>query len=462
MNFFKNLKTSQKITAIFSVFNFVSLLLLLLSINIIYFFIWYTDQKKESWYDMNTNYKRLLIEEKLEKWRVHLGQKIRIRRLDNTQAFQKYILQKDTIILPSDWSKLICSKWVAKKMHNNMDLLKEVKDSLFYRWDDNKIYFIFTKYYEDIWVVKVLFDTTPYIKSQIIIIKISLILIVVFMILYYILGKFVSKFALKNLRKISDFAGQIDLDKKLKKIKISGPENDEIKILANALNKTFTKIKTQSKNQKQFITDVSHEFKTPLQIINSKIDLYNKKCDKWVCWVNDISNLLWEIKDNTKKLNKLLETLFLISRFGDWIVKFKKKNTNISELVENISKNLVENCPKKIILNTKIKRNISQNIETSTFNILLENLLTNAIKFSQKWDIIEIWLDENKMWVRDNWIGISKKQLENIFEKFYRADENIEWFGVGLFIVKRILHLYNWDIKVKSEQGKGSKFIVKF
>jgi len=64
MNFFKNLKTSQKITAIFSVFNFVSLLLLLLSINIIYFFIWYTDQKKESWYDMNVNYKRLLIEDK--------------------------------------------------------------------------------------------------------------------------------------------------------------------------------------------------------------------------------------------------------------------------------------------------------------------------------------------------------------------------------------------------------------
>ncbi len=461
MNFFKNLKTSQKITAIFSMFNFVSLLLLLLSINIIYFFIWYTDQKKESWYDMNTNYKRLLIEDKLEKWRVHLNQKIRIKRLDNTQAFQKYILQKDTIILPSDGTKLICSKWVAKKMHNNMDLLEEVKDSLFYK-NDWKIYFIFTKFYEDIWVVKVLFDTTPYIKSQIIIIKISLILIVVFMLLYYVLWKFVSKFALKNLRKISDFALDIDLDKKLKKIKISGPENDEIKILANALNKTFTKIKTQSKNQKQFITDVSHEFKTPLQIINSKIDLYHKKCDKGVCWVDDVNNLLWEVKDNTKKLNKLLETLFLISRFGDGIVKFKKKTTNISEVVEHISQDLVESSSKNLVLNTKITRNISQNIESSTFNILLENLLTNAIKFSQNWDIIEIWLDKNKMWVKDNGIGIPKKQLDKIFEKFYRADENIEWFWVGLFIVKRILHLYNWEIKVKSDKWAWSKFIVKF
>jgi signal transduction histidine kinase len=50
--------------------------------------------------------------------------------------------------------------------------------------------------------------------------------------------------------------------------------------VARALNKSFAKIKTQSKNQKQFITDVSHEFKTPLMVINSKIDLYKRKCDK--------------------------------------------------------------------------------------------------------------------------------------------------------------------------------------
>jgi len=80
----------------------------------------------------------------------------------------------------------------------------------------------------------------------------------------------------------------------------------------------------------------------------------------------------------------------LISRFGDGIVKFKKKKTNISELVENISKNLLENSTKKIILDTKINRNISQNIEVSTFSILLENLLTNAIKFSSEESIIEV------------------------------------------------------------------------
>jgi len=133
---------------------------------------------------MNTNYKKILREEKHKNNRLDIGTRKDFRRLDNTQAFTKYILQKDTIIIPKSGGELVCSKWVAKKLHNNMELLKEIKDSLFYKWDDNRIYFIFTKYYEDIGIVKVLFDTTPYIKSQIIIIKISLILIVVFMLLY--------------------------------------------------------------------------------------------------------------------------------------------------------------------------------------------------------------------------------------------------------------------------------------
>ncbi len=444
MKFCKNLKTSQKIITLFSVFNFVSLIILLFSINVIYFFIWYTDQKEESWYDMNINYQSIVWSEK-----------------SNREAFKKYILQKDTIIIPNKGEKLVCSPWVAKKLHNNMELLEEVKNSLFYK-NDGKIYLIFTNEYKDIWVVKVLFDTTPYIKSQIIIIKTSLILIVLFMLLYILWGKIISSYALRNLRKISDFARDIDLDTRLKKIKIHGPKDDEIKIVAQALNKSFSKIKKQSKSQKQFITDVSHEFKTPLMIINSKIDVYNKKNEKGLCQANDLQLLLSWIKGNTKKLNTLLETLFLLSRFGDGIIDFKREEVLLSQLVEYTAQELIKNGNKKIILNTKISRNIVKNIEISTFTILLENLLTNAIKFSSDESIIEVWLTQEKLWVKDYGVWIDKKEINNIFEKFYRKDESVEWFGVWLFIVKRILKLYNWQIEVKSKKNKGSTFIIKF
>jgi hypothetical protein len=80
----KNLKTSDKISLTFSIFNFISLVLLLLAINIIYFFLWYSDIKKESLYDMNINYDMYNLE----------------KSENNKEAFKNYILSKDTIITP--------------------------------------------------------------------------------------------------------------------------------------------------------------------------------------------------------------------------------------------------------------------------------------------------------------------------------------------------------------------------
>lgn len=444
MKIFDTLKTSQKITVIFSVFNFISLVLLLLSINVIYFYIWYTDQKEEGLYDMNVNYQKIVW-----KWK------------NNIEAFQKYILQKDSIIIPKMWWPLVCSKWVAKKLHNNMELLEEVKNSFFYQ-DNWKIYFIFSKIYEDIWEVKILFDTTPYIRSQIIIIKISFILILFFLILYMFIGKIIANYALKNLNKISKFASQLDLNTKCEKIKIDWPENDEIKIVAHALNNSVKKIRNQSKNQKQFITDVSHEFKTPLMVINSQIDVYYKKCDKWLCGEKDIIELLWKVKKNTYKLNKLLETLFLISRFWDWIVTFKKKKVLLSEFIENISQEIIDNWEKKCILKMKIQKNIFKHIENSTFTIILENLLTNAIKFSDIWNTITVGLNEKKLWIQDNWIWISQQELEKVFHKFYRKDMSIEGFWVWLFMVQRIVNLYGWKITLESVEWEWSTFTILF
>ena len=95
MIFSKNLKTSDKITLYFSLFNFLSLVVLLIVINITYFFIWYNEQKAESLYDMNTTYSALV------------GNQF----IDNKVAFREYILEKDTIIISETEDKaLTCSE----------------------------------------------------------------------------------------------------------------------------------------------------------------------------------------------------------------------------------------------------------------------------------------------------------------------------------------------------------------
>ncbi len=437
----KNLKTSDKIVFLFTIFNFIWLLLLLLWINIIYFWVWYSHQKDMSLSEIETKYKEFKLN-------------------NDSKELRNFILRNDTIIIPEKKDEeIFCSRWVEEKVHKAILTMKKN----FYYISGNKIFFIFSKKYPGIWEVKILFDTTPYVKVQFLIIKFSLFLIIVSLFLYYFLWKKITKYGFKNLNKIVNKAKQLDIEKDFEKIEISWNPDDEINILTHTINKSFCHIKKQTTNLKQFITDVSHEFKTPLMVINSQIDLYNKKLEKWKLNKEDTKELLEKIKQKTKKLNKLLETFFLLSRIENNVENFSKNKRNLSNLLENTTQKYLENSEKENIkINYIFKENIFLEIEEWTFNILFENLLSNAIKFSGKNKEIEIWCDEKSFWIKDNGIWISKEKLKNIWEKFYREDTKITWFGVWLFLVKRLVLLYNWEIKVESGEWKGSKFIVKF
>jgi len=440
---FKNLKTSDRISLSFSLFTFAALFLLLLAINIIYFFIWYDDQKQSTLRSMTTDYGAVGV-------------------VGNADSFKEHILTKDTIIIPEDNSEVICSDGIAKKLNWDKQAIADLNNSWFYR-ENGTLFFIFSKHYPDLWEVRILFDTTDYIKSQLIITKISLVLMLLFAIATYFLGKMVSKRALSGLISIAAQAQNNKLEDKLQKISINGPNDDEIKILANTINTAFKKINTQTGHLKQFITDVSHEFKTPLMWINSKIDLYHKKCEKWSCSTNELQNLLLSIKDSTKKLNTLLETLFLFSRMQDGITCFDKKPTDLWNYIIWETDAIVSSYKDEDIgVVYKIEKWIEKEIEASTFSILIDNLLTNAIKFSKKDIKIEVWLTQKSFWVKDYWEWIEAKNLDKIWDKFYRDDLWKEGFGVGLFIVKRIIDLYSWNIEVKSKKWSGTTFEVFF
>lgn len=444
MIYFRKLKTTDKINLTFSFFNLLSLLLLLLSINIIYFFLWYNDIKKESLYDMNINYDMYNLE----------------KSENNKEAFKNYILSKDTIITPHNWDDMICSNWVSSKVHNDNEKIKDIMNSLFYKID-SKTYFVFTKNYDDIWKVSILYDTTTYFNSQLIITKISFVLIFVFIIINYFFGKFISRITLKNLKNISKEVSLINLENSNLSLELNLPNDDEIMILYETLKKSLLKIKKQNDIQKQFITDVSHEFKTPLMIMNSKIDLYQKNILKWK---KVDSNLIFnDIKKDIKKLNKLLETMFLISRFEDNSIKINNKNIHILASVNDIVDWLkLLYIDKNIILKSNIKKTDTINIDQILFNILIENLISNGIKFNSNDVILEINYYKNKLEIIDNWNWIENDKLNEIWDKFKRFDTNIEWFWIWLFLVKRIISIYNYKIDVESKIWVWSKFIINF
>ena len=448
MKFLKKLPTSQRTSVIFALVNLFFMIVLLLTINISYFYMWYEDQKAESLYDMDRNYIQYSTS----------------RNESNIEAFKDYILTKDTIIIKNGHldETLECSDWVAWKIHNSETSLEKLKDSYFYT-DDNsgKIFFVFTQSYDEIGTVKVLFDTTPYFKSQILIIKISLVIILISLFISYFVAKLFASYALRDLRKISQEAKNISLEN-YHEIQCEGCNDDEVKILANTINQSILKIRKQTQDLQQFITDVSHEFKTPLMVINSKIDLYRKLVEKGKSQPQDLEKLLDTIKNRTKKLNNILETLFLLSRKTEGIEEFDYKEVKLNTYLPSYIDEYIANFDKNITLSYHFDESIVQKIDKNIFNIIIDNLVSNAVKFSHDYWTIEIGWNKQEIWIKDYWKWMKKEVLNNIWDKFYREDINQEWFWVGLFIVSRIVQLLKWKIEVESEKDKGSKFIIKF
>lgn len=373
------------------------------------------------------------------------------------QGLKDYLLTKDTIILPEMWD-LICSPGVSKKIHEDPN---SIKDKFIYR-DGDTIYFIYSKYFEWVGDVKVFFDTTEYIKSQLIIIKTGLVFIFLVFILQFFTGRYISWRLLKDLKNISDSVKIVDINTQRKHIICKNmPDDDEIWILANALNESYGMIDHQTGKLKQFLTDVSHEFKTPLMWMSSELDVLEKKEEKWILKQDDVHNFFSHARSNISKLNGLLETLFFISRIEEQSGCLVKKDLKIKRYIEKKIWEISWSFPDKNISYTlDIDNELSYNVEENTFSIMLDNLISNSIKFSPKDVKLTLWATEKQFYISDNWPWIDMKKQGKIWDKFYRSDIKIEWFWIGLYLVKRIISIYDWSISLESKKWKWAKFII--
>lgn len=378
---------------------------------------------------------------------------------ETIEQFQSYLLSKDTLIIPDQW-ELICSPGVAKKIHEKPE---EIQDRFFYK-NGEKTYFIYSQYFENIGEVKVFFDITFYLKAQIRIVQISLIFMILVFFLYFFFGKILTRYLLRDLQNIAKKVSFLSLNSEDKKIICHLPKNDEISILVEALNTSYKALEEETQKLKQFQTDVSHEFKTPLMVMQSRLDVLQKKYEKWILSWKEQEVFFDVARKSIIKMNTLIETLFFLSRCEAtdgsclqredvtmlWFLEAKKW-----EIISQFSEKHIE-------IELDIEKNLVYHIEKVSFSILLNNLIENAIKFSE-WDIaIILKFRKDYFSIRDNGVGISQEEQEKIFEKFYRRDTNKEWFWVGLSLVQRISEMYEWTIELKSEEWTWTEFRFNF
>ena len=445
MKLFSQLKTSEKISLSFSLFGFLSLLLFLFLVNITYFSIWYNLEKQESFEGITKAYQRYIQSE---------GSMYDIELLKNQ------LLLEDSVLIP-EIGGLLCSPSLYEKI-DGQDI-ESLQDNYVFR-RDGKIFFIYSRYFEGLGVVKIFFDTTVYFRSQMIIIEVSLLYIFLMFLLQFIGGKYISRFLLRDLKTVAKNLKNIDIHKKTSKLQCQQlPKDDEIQVLVSALNQSFDLIEKQTHKMQQFITDVSHEFKTPLMAMNSRIDVLEKKKGKGKVCESDFEKMLQDNKIHIQKLNSLLETLFLLTRIDETNETIKMQSLQLYPLLESRKKLFDESYPHKTIhFWYDFPQDLMIQAESQTCMILLDNLLSNAIKFSPDEVHIRIYADQKKISISDNGVGIESDQREKIFEKFYRKDTKIEGFGVGLYLVKRIVDLYKWKIEISDNSPNGTIFTLNF
>lgn len=279
------------------------------------------------------------------------------------------------------------------------------------------------------------------------------------------LGYFTTKKMLSPINKVTETAREISSSDLGRRLEVRGPD-DELKKLALTFNSMLNRLEKSFKRQKQFVSDASHELRTPISVIKGYVDLL----DRWGKEKEDVRDEAIEaIKKETANMKHLMENLLLLARGDDSELKKDEELFKINDFVVEIVKEF--ELMKK---NTNIEVNAQKDIyfygDQSLFKQLLRIFLDNAVKFSSQLGKIEIEIDkidsQNFYFsVEDDGPGIAQADLPNVFDRFYQADKSRtrkenKGSGLGLAIAKQIIDSYNGNIDVESIEGKGTKFIV--
>ena len=282
------------------------------------------------------------------------------------------------------------------------------------------------------------------------------------LVLIAILGAFVlAKRALEPIDEISLAAGEIRKGKDLtKRITIKRKEKEVLR-LSNAFNEMLERLEGAFKKEAQFTSDVSHELRTPLSVILSECELMLEDDGD----IEEYKEALQLIKTKSEKMNSMINSLLEYSRLEAGSEHSNFEKTDLSLIAVGVCEEMKKHGIKGITLEYDIENKVYIEANPSLISQLITNLISNAYKYGKENGNIYVSLKEERgkavLTVKDNGIGISQNDSQNIFNTFYRADtsRSQEGFGLGLSFVKKIAELHKGDISLSSEKGVGSEFI---
>ena len=266
----------------------------------------------------------------------------------------------------------------------------------------------------------------------------------------------------KRLLRSFDRVAQGDLDADIREDAYS-----ETRQMSHAVQKSLRKLKAVDQSRQEFVSNVSHELKTPLTSIrvlaDSLMGMENTPAELYQEFMQDISA---EIDREGKIIDDLLTLVKMDKSSPDLNIA----QTSINGLLEQILKRLTPIAKRRNIeITYESKREVSADVDEVKLSLALSNLVENAIKYNREEGKVWVTLDADHKFfyvkVEDNGVGIPKEFQERVFERFYRVDKarsrETGGTGLGLAITKNIILLHQGAIRLKSEEGKGATFTVR-
>lgn len=219
----------------------------------------------------------------------------------------------------------------------------------------------------------------------------------------------------------------------------------------------------------EFFGNISHEFKTPLNIILGIVQLIDKNIDSDNITKENLLRHVNIMRQNSYRLLRLVNNLIDISRIDIGYYNLQSSNYNIVKVIEDITLSIAEYIKHKkinLLFNTDFKE-IMLACDVDKIERVMLNLLSNAIKYTDDGGSIQVSLNKVNndviISVKDSGVGIPKDKLELIFDRFGQANSILsrrcEGSGIGLSIVKSIVQMHGGKIEVFSEVGKGTEFV---
>lgn len=239
---------------------------------------------------------------------------------------------------------------------------------------------------------------------------------------------------------------------------------DEIGQLAQSFQRMTERLGENDRIRKEFISDVSHDFQTPLLNIKGYAELLMDE----ELPVGERLNYAKVIQSETERLSSLTKQLLLLTSLDQLTSPLKMKIFRLDEQMKEVirkSRWLLEE--KEISLSMDIDV-VEYQGDPAFLEKVWENLISNALKYTGDGGTVDIELSDGqdaiRVSVRDTGIGMKQKDVERIFDRFYRVDQSrtqeVGGTGLGLSIVQKVVKLHGGEIEVRSEEGVGTTFLV--